>query len=138
MVNVCVYACLSLLLHDIFGCPTNKLVVLFSLDCFPLYLYNSPQHPHRQEYYILQYHNNKLAVYLSLSTERKWTWHITQLRRFSYDAKMPSIEIETGRFVTNIYNICESYIAMDNSLFPHDIYISTHNLHIFDNTHNKY
>ncbi|XP_065920350.1 uncharacterized protein [Dysidea avara] len=64
---------------------------------FPLCLYNSPQHPDRQDHYILQYHNNKLAVYLSLSNKHKWTWHITQLRRFSYDSKIPYTEIESGR-----------------------------------------
>ena len=76
---------------------------LVPLDSFPLYLYHSPQHPHRQDHYILQYHNSNLAVYLSLSNKHKWTWHITQLRRFSYDSKIPYVEIETGRFVTKCY-----------------------------------
>jgi len=66
---------------------------------FPLYLFKCPQHPNRKDHYIVQFHDNKLAVFLSLSNELKWTWNVSQLRRYSYDSKVPYTEIEAGRFV---------------------------------------
>ena len=79
---------------------TNLIVCLFICytDCYPLFLLKCPQQPRRVGHYILCF-NDKLNVYSTHNGQRVWTWNIGHLRRFSYEPKVPFIEIEPGRLI---------------------------------------
>ena len=72
---------------------------IYCTDCYPLFLLKCPQQPHRTGHYILCFNDSKLNVYSTHNGQRVWTWKVGHLRRFSYEPKIPYVEIEPGRLV---------------------------------------
>ena len=97
--RICVHACVLCYIPCIYVFTFFNIPCCFHADCYPLFLLKCPQQPHRIGHYILCFNKNKLHVYSTHDGQRVWTWHLGHLRRFSYEPKVPFVEIEPGRSI---------------------------------------